>query len=305
MVKNYTLLVGNYGYTNIGDMLLKKSAEKQLSSDEVKVMSPGFGDFPIFTIGFRSLFVSPLNNWKAYKAILNSEKIVFGGGGLFNSQNRHSLWIWGSVLCVSILLRKNVQLIGQSFSSVPKGLLLSLLKRTHAISVRDKQSLEFLKKAQITATLVNDLALTLNTTDIKEVFKQIKFVPDRTIKHKSDYVLFNARTYNSLSESVYRDIQSWISKTQYQVVFVAFDKSDVNFYNKYLKDLGVVISNPSVELFSNAKKIVGMRLHFLLVAKKLGLEFTPLSYAPKIIGMFGSNQCVDLYNYNNQKNPLV
>ena len=47
-----------------------------------------------------------------------------------------------------------------------------------------------------------------------------------------------------------------------------------------------------------------MRLHFLLVAQKLKMQFTPLSYAPKVIGMFGTQKCIDLYNYDKQKNPL-
>ena len=99
-------------------------------------------------------------------------------------------------------------------------------------------------------------------------------------------------------------MQDWLQKSRYQTVFTPFDIADVDFYNKYLKDLGVIIANPSLDLFESAYKIIGMRLHFLLVAQKLKMQFTPLSYAPKVIGMFGSQQCIDLYNYDKQKNPL-
>jgi len=300
----YTLLVGNYGHTNIGDMLLKHAALQKLSNENIKVMSPAFGDFPIFTIGFRSLLLNPSNNWQAYKAIYHAEKIVFGGGGLLNSQNKHSLFIWGSILCVSLFLNKNVELMGQSFSSPPKGLLKNLLQKVSKITVRDEFSLHYLKESGINATLTNDLALDLNVDDLTDVFKNIKFTTDLKKLPTSEYVLINARRYKTLPDSVYKDLQYWIEESSKVFVFTPFDIADVEFYNTYLKQLGVLLANPTVDLYKNASKIVGMRLHFLLVAKKLELKFTPLSYAPKVIGMFGSNNCIDLYNYNKQKNPL-
>jgi len=301
----YTLLVGNYGRTNIGDMLLKHAALQSLSAKNVKVMSPAFGDFPIFTIGFRSFLLSPLNNWKAYRGILNAEKIVFGGGGLLNSQNRHSLFIWGSILCVSLFLNKNVELMGQSFSSRPKGLLKKLLQKVAKITVRDEFSLHYLKESGIKASLTNDLALDLHVEDLKYVFNDLKFAVDLKKLPTNDYVLLNARTYKTLPDSVYKDLQHWIEESSKVVVFTPFDIADVAFYNKYLNHLDVILANPTVELYKNASKIVGMRLHFLLVAKKLRLKFIPLSYAPKVIGMFGSDKCIDLYNYDKQKNPLI
>ena len=301
----YTLLVGNYGRTNIGDMLLKHAALQTLSGTNVKVMSPAFGDFPIFTIGFRSLLVSPLNNWKAFNAILNAEKIVFGGGGLLNSQNKHSLLIWGSILFIAVALRKHVELIGQSFSSRPTGLLRKLLQKVSKITVRDEFSFHYLKESGLKATLTNDLALDLDLDDLTNVFNYIKFTTDLNKLPTSEYVLINARTYKTLPKSVYKDLQNWVEQSSKVFVFTPFDIADVAFYNKYLKQLGVILANPTIELYKDASKIVGMRLHFLLVAKKLGLNFTPLSYAPKVIGMFGSDKCVDLYNYGKQKNPLI
>lgn len=302
--KDYILLVGNYGHTNIGDMLLKKAAIQQYSESQIKVMSPAYADFPIFTTGFRSLIKHPLNNWKALRAIALSKKVVFGGGGLLNSQNKHSLLIWGTIILASLILRKPIALNAQSFSSAPKGLLKLMLKNVDVISVRDNLSQKHLDQAGIQSELVEDLALSLSTESIQNVFDDIKFASDLDQLPKTKYILLNARTYKALPSSVYFDLQDWVQKSEYQIIFTPFDIADVEFYNKYLKDLGVIIANPSLDLFESAYKIIGMRLHFLLVAKKLKLQFTPLSYAPKVIGMFGSKKCIDLYNYDKQKNPL-
>ena len=302
--KNYILLVGNYGHTNIGDMLLKKAAIQQYSDSQIKVMSPAYGDFPIFTTGFRSLIKHPLNNWKAFRAITLSKKVVFGGGGLLNSQNKHSLLIWGPILLTSLILRKPIELNAQSFSSIPTVFLKFMLKNVDAISVRDNLSHQYLKNAGVKSELVEDLALSLSTESIQNVFDDIKFTSDLDKLPKTDYILLNARTYKALPSSVYLDLQDWVQKSKYQIVFTPFDIADVDFYNKYLKDLGVIIANPSLKLFKSAYKIIGMRLHFLLVAQKLKMQFTPLSYAPKVIGMFGTQKCIDLYNYDKQKNPL-
>lgn len=305
-MKKHILLVGNYGHTNIGDEMLKLSALKLLDKNahNVKTMGPQGCDFPIFTIGIRSTINNFSNNFRALFAIFNAKKVVFGGGGLFNSQNSHAMLIWGSILFVAVILRKEVDLLGQSFSSVPGLFFKLLLNSCNYISVRDKQSYDFLNKASINSALEPDLALLLNSQQIESVFSSFELskanstIPD-------NYILFNARFYKSLNKEVYADIKNWIITSNKNIVFVPFDSSDIDFYNRYLSNLGVFIANASLELFTNAEFACGMRLHFLLVAKKLGKKITPLSYAPKVIGMFGDANCIDLYNYNKQKNPLL
>ena len=97
-MKNYTLLVGNYGASNIGDDMLLEASKQILNGENLKIMSPVGGDFPIFNSGFRSFLLKPWNNFLALDAIWKSNRVVFGGGGLLNSDNWRSLVIWGQIL---------------------------------------------------------------------------------------------------------------------------------------------------------------------------------------------------------------
>jgi len=303
-MKNYILLVGNYGGTNLGDEMLKQASLQMLASEktEVKTMQPCGGDFEVFASGFRSMLNFRGQNWQAFLAIKNSSRVVFGGGGLINSDNWRSLVIWGQILAVALILGKQVDLVAQSFSSPPSTGLRWLLSKCNSVSVRDKLSQEYLSQVGLNSKLVSDLALDLDMDSIKNIFEDNKLLEGQLLL-SNDYGICNAREYSKLSDSRCKSIVSMLEQIEVPLVFVPFDKSDIDFYNKYMSNSQIPMAAASMQLFQNAKFAIGMRLHFCLTAMKFGLDVLPLAYASKVLGLFGDLglQVVDLYTLHVQK----
>lgn len=86
--------------------------------------------------------------------ILKSDTIIFGGGSLFQDHtSQKSLYYYLALLAIALLLRKKTILLGHGFSpfqySLSKKIAAFLLKKTHKITVRDKESFTYCKKLNI------------------------------------------------------------------------------------------------------------------------------------------------------------
>ena len=306
-MKNYTLLVGNYGASNIGDDMLLEASKQILNGENLKIMSPLGGDFPIFNSGFRSFLLKPWNNFLALDAIWKSNRVVFGGGGLLNSDNWRSLVIWGQILFWASMMHKNVSLLGQSFSSKPGWLLAFLLRQCRQITVRDSKSSQYLSQANIPHEKSKDLALELNQTQIERVMQASDITANwHEDEPKDGFILVNLREYRLLDQKIYENLIRMINELDANVVFVAFEQSDVDFFERYCRHSKMYLKKASADLFKRADVAIGMRLHFCITARKYGLKTLPLAYASKVAGLFEDAKVsyIDLQSLEQQKNPL-
>ncbi len=270
-------------------------------------MAPLAGDFPVFNSGFRSCLLQPLNNLRAATGIWNSQRVVFGGGGLLNSDNWRSMLIWGQILFCSLVFQKQVWLLGQSFSSPPGWFLKFMLRRCQKLVVRDSQSSSYLSKADIPHEKGRDLALGLDQTELGHIMadSQIQAKWDQ-VKLTDDYVIVNLRDYRKLNEAIYLDLVRMLSQLERQIIFTPFEQADVDFFEKYCRKSNMHLRPASDDLFKKASMAIGMRLHFCITARKYGLRTLPLAYASKVAGFFEDAKVayIDLQSLDQQKNPL-
>ena len=277
MSKFDVLIVGNYNVGNFGDDLLLRSCLENLKGKSFKVLSPPNSDFLTFPAGLRSLF-NPRRFIDPFRAISNCSKVLFGGGGLFNSDKYYSFLIWMPILLLALLFRKKVYLFGHSFSSKPGSLFAFALKQVEFITVRDSVSYDFLYSAGIrNLNLAKDLALELE-------FPKVNFSNPK-------YLLINYRTYKNVDLKKIKSIDNLISLKANQLglkkLYCAFDSNlDAQVFNELNQEF--ILASDLEGYLPNIKYFACMRLHACLYMLKHGILGLALSYASKVKSLLNS-----------------
>lgn len=264
----YSLIVGNYGCGNYGDDLLLKACKAKLNGD-LKVMAPGIEFLALPPCGFKSLL--SLKSYKSILDIYNSKRVIFGGGGLLNSDEPHSYFIWGHVLFWARLFKKEVTFIGQSFNN-PLPFLLRLMMKGCTVYVRDTLSLSYYKNAKLSS----DLAFSL---DLNRKFKRIIFDKYVCVSLRTSKILTLSKLKNYLKSLI-----SHYNKIGYKVVFLPFDLNDAKIA-KGLKDVLIADQSQILDYIKYSDHCYTGRLHALIVSSILGASQTPLVYANKMLGL--------------------
>jgi len=293
------LLVGNYNAGNIGDDLLKNAALKGLAEifphAEVKLMC-NKGDAPLFPAGVRSYL--KFNYFKAKKAVKWCDLVIFGGGGLLNTDVLYSLRIWGKVIKNAYKINRPVVMLGQSFSEKITLELEDLLEMINFITLRDT----FSKKILLRLDLKVPYMKTADLVFLMDVIGKNKFVSEF-----NEYVLLNLREYRKLNSTetllkAKEIVDRILLESSNGVYLVPFDKQDEGIlkqlesnYSKSgrVKLLKINLDN-YVSVLKGAKYIISMRLHLLLLAVLFEKPLLALSYASKVRSTFRD---LDLEDY--------
>ena len=296
MKKFDTLIVGNYKVGNFGDDLLLKSCLDHLKGQKIKVLSTNNADFLTFPAGIKSLFT-----FKRYidpfLAILGCQKVLFGGGGIFNSDRFMSFVIWLPILVLALLFKKDVYIFGHSFSSKPGILFSWILNKVKIITVRDKKSLNFLKDANL-----------LNCKIAKDLALELKY--DLIPKSEQKYLLINYRYYKNIDINLIKALNENLTlkakSLNLSPLFCAFDYNsdkkvfeDLNLKFIYAKDLNKYL--PHIKYFAC------MRLHASIFMLKNKIPGLGLSYASKVKGLletYGFRNYIDLQSTENFDSTL-
>lgn len=292
------LIVGNYGVGNYGDDLLMKSVVSQierLGADYI-VACPGEveNSVGIMPAGIRS-FVG-LKWLDFFKALKKCDVVVFGGGGLLNPEEKMSLYIWGQIIVMAKIFKKEIVMVGQSFSSIDS-VVSFLLSMVDGVSVRDSYSYKLLKE-QYEGDLVrvDDLAWYLSP------------IVGGTVSRK-DSVGLNLRPYKFVSKAnlkkLVNDLIVAIEKVVdfEEIIILPFGLEDSDFCmdvlgvgikNKY--KVRVADSKDMGEAINSCKIIVAERLHACIVALKSDIPLISLSYSSKVFSMMNDVGLKSLIN---------
>lgn len=291
------LLVGNYGVGNIGDDMLMQSSIDQIIElgAEYTVACPGNveGSVSIPPAGIRS-FLS--FKWLSFfRSLKECDVVVFGGGGLLNPEEKMSLLIWGQIIVMASIYKKEVVMIGQSFSKVDK-VVEFLLEMVDAISVRDSYSMKILKEYYEGELFkVHDLAWKLDVESKKKTKDKIalnlrpyKYVDDGVLKEVINNLIDSLEGVVSFSEIVVlgfgiedkefcEEVLSIGIKQKYKIRFV--DEFETIF-----KEL------------SESKVVIAERLHACIATMKLNKPLVSLSYSSKVFSMMSDYGVKSLIN---------
>lgn len=284
-----TLLVGSFGARNVGDEIILASALERYPDAIIMtadgVFSQRFQEkkFQIvlpFPTGLRSWirFIShPEGTLRELKGQV--DRIVFPGGGLLAIKDR-AWWIWGSTI---VGLRKmfpgaRIEMEAQGID-IPKNdwqkfWLNRVIVATNLITVRDEASAEVIRSFGSQAEVVGDAAENFLKKVVEGKFSNYKL---QTSKRES--VLVNARA---------KFDGEWPKAD----IYFAMEPGDARWVpNDFVGRIVFPDTiSEAIEIFSSAKKVIGQRLHFLIVAKVCGcpdVETLGEPYAEKVVAWLG------------------
>ena len=279
------LLLGYYGFGNLGDELLCEASLRLLSScgvpkERVALLSasPRWSE--------EKYGVRAFDRWslrEIWRACAASRSLLLGGGGLFqDSTSARSCVYYYAAVRIARLLGLKVWAEGQSVGPLRHGLSRALTRGAfgsccHA-GVRDESSREILDAMGIRSALAPDLVMSL---------------PVQRAGCEGNFLLFNARPgYRALAERAAASCMKLAENSGREVAGVALSREDeaelASLASAGLVKLSGVTLVSSKEDFaraaSRASGALGMRLHFLILSALSGLPLAGCAYDPKVAG---------------------
>ncbi len=313
------ILCGSFGAGNLGDDAILAGIQNLLKSSfnksDIYFTSANFNSrkkaIYFFPSGFKSFlkFYFTINGWRSISRIWNSDLIIFGGGGLFNDDERISIWIWFMQFLGFYILRKEVFIIGQSVGplkhKISKILVKFVFKNSKFISVRDQNSV----------SILNDLGIG-NVNNFSDAAFALSYDFKKNI-NISDEILITFRDwdFDVQFKREYFDLLKKLSASN-SLSFIPFQVgkySDFLAFNNYINGFEEKIRinqlnpedfNQAIQMIGRRRILIGMRLHSIIFAIITNTPFIAISYSNKVkdfvesIGF--SKYCIDVKNFNHQ-----
>ncbi len=286
------LIVGGYGYRNVGDEAILAGLLERLADHRVTVVSRS----PAETSAMHGVRSVPI--WSAIPELHRHRSVVIGGGGLFGAhmgQLGRLLPVFGLIAHAA---SRPVALIGIGIDAdQPKlsGLLLRLLARRAAgIEVRDTTSRDVLQSWQINAAVRQDLSSLMPAAAPavgREVLEMAEIDPSKPL-----IGLCLTAVDAPMADAVAGAVVSCVNQLP-EVEFLVVPMSQHPFVQRH-NDLEFGRSlqaraprirllegshHPAtvLSLFGALSGAVCMRYHSLLFAHRAGVPIVPLAYAAK------------------------
>lgn len=280
------LLLGYYGFGNLGDELLCEASLRLLASCGVpKERAALLSADPR---GSEEKFgVRAFDRWslrEIRRACAASRSLLLGGGGLFqDSTSARSCVYYYAAVRIARLLGLTIWAEGQSVGPLRKGFSRALTRGAFAscvhVGVRDESSRKILDSMGIRAVIAPDLVTSL---------------PVERAVGGGDFLLFNARPgYRALAERAAAGCMKLAESRRREVVGIALSREDeaelAALASAGFVKLSDVVLISSKEDFSRAARsasgALGMRLHFLILSALSGLPLAGCAYDPKVAGL--------------------
>ncbi len=279
------LLIGYYGYENIGDEVLLSAILSSLKKQEnisCKVLTYNSKK----TKEFHNIeVVSRSKNLHLLQEIKNADIVVVGGGSILqDATTSRSLYYYLAILFFAKLLRKRVYFLGNGIGPINKYfnklLIKFLIPKIDGIISRDKEAYdEFVAYGAKRIEQGVDLAYSYD-------FKPLD-------KHPvNKYVIFSLRPWANIDNIISVSISTieYLIERDYDVFLMPMKSPDDTkvfdtVINSFSSDRLKVLSgdyDETIEYYSNCEFVIGMRLHSLIFSAIMNKPFIGLSYDPKV-----------------------
>ena len=281
--KNHSsLLLGYYGFGNLGDELLLQACikilnERGVENENIIVLSNNPEETK------KNFNVASVNRWKIFeivKTMRKCENLILGGGGLFQDSTslKSCVYYWG-VVRLAKFLGLNIFALGQSIgplnSRLSKFLTRNALIACEKVQVRDENSFNIAKNFNVkNLELASDLVLKLKS--------------ELEIKHEKKFLLVNLRPDKNLEKFVNITASRVKNFNAEKKIGVALSIEDEKILIANQKILGLdeikLLKNfdDAEKIFSSASMAIGMRLHFGILAKIFDAPIELMPYDIKV-----------------------
>lgn len=297
------LISGYYGFENIGDDAVLEciiAGLREKGIDDITVLS-NTPTNTSFRYNVKSVY---RNSFKeVFNAIKNTDILLSGGGSLIQDiTSSKSLWYYLLIIFFGILLGKKVYIIGQGIGPLEHkyNRLLSrfILRRVDLITVRDEDSMIFLKGLNIEKNVILAADPVVNLAPCSE--ERLEEILRNEGIDKGKYIVVCTREWgnNELSRvELAKAVDDISKKYNLEVVFLPFyynkDDAESEKVANYLKSPYKIIKNKYepreiLGIVKNCQLLIGVRLHSLVFALVSLVPFIGISYDPKIDGFLKS-----------------
>ena len=284
LLPNSYLLLGYYGFGNLGDELLLEACIKILNSKGISNENIiALSNNPEETQ--KNFKIKSVNRWKFFevvKAMQKSENLILGGGGLFQDSTsvKSCVYYWGIVRLAKFFGLK-IFALGQSIGLLRSGLAKFLtrdaLKLCEEIQVRDENSFKTAKSFGCKNLILGE-----------DLVLQLKIKNENSkLKNENKTLLVNLRPYKDFERflKITADIIKNFNGKKIGAAFSPEDEKVLSENQKILALDEIILLknfNDAEKLFSSASSAVGMRLHFGVLAKIFEVPATLLAYDIKV-----------------------
>ncbi len=277
-------LLGFYGYDNIGDEVLLASILKSLGNAQYTFKVLSYNAKKTAAIHAVTA-VSRSKNIRIIKQIAESDIIIVGGGSILQDiTSSKSFFYYMSILIMGKMLGKRVYLLGNGFGPITKRFNQRLLKwfmpHIDGVIARDADAYQAYlnygcKRVFNGVDCAFDYQPQLSENDSEQPFVAIALRP---WQHSEQTMLV-------LQQYIVR-----LNQLGYRVKLVAMKAPDDVKQMQPLVEVGentVAVAhdlNDVLAAIKDAKLLIGMRLHALILAAAMGTPVVAINYDPKIEG---------------------
>jgi polysaccharide pyruvyl transferase CsaB len=284
------LLAGYYGFGNLGDEAILEMVLKQLleisDRDNITVLSGNKEDtskkYNIHTIDRNNVL-------SIIKRLMTSDTLVFGGGSLLQDvTSKRSIYYYLFLIKLAKLMNNKVIMLSQGIGPIlnekNKKTTANTLNKVDYITVRDKQSKEFLVKIG-----VNENIISLSADPVINFKSEDKLVKKVEEKKK---VCFSLRNWKSSDVSgKISHVAKKLIENNIECFFIPFYyNEDLELVNEIKEKIGIeaiyyterLSTNEAYDIIKDMNLLVGVRLHSLIFAASAGVPFVAVSYDHKV-----------------------
>lgn len=316
-LKHDIILSGYYGFDNLGDdaMLLGIIDSLKEYNPYLKILI--LSQNPMQTkLRFGHNSINRLNIMKILLGMKKSRLFINGGGNLIqdNTSTRSLLYYLGTIWLAKSFGMK-VMIYGNGIGPLNKEfdqkLSSMILNKVDVITLREEISNFVLKNIHVTKPKISITADPAFTLDIDSdiVSKNILF--EEAIPATSQLVGYCIRKWpeDGHAAEELAKIADYVSdKYNTKPIFIPmhhpFDIEAANLIVSKMKNKAYVISNKYsvseiMQLISKLDLLIGMRLHSLIFAVKVGVPVIGISYEPKVDGflnLIGQKSDINIRN---------
>ena len=268
-------LIGYYGFGNLGDELLLKACIDILTRCGIsRPQIVALSNDPEKTS--RDFGIDSVNRWdirESAKIFRDSERVIFGGGGIFQDRTsiKSCVWYW-AIVRLARLMGAKVFAVGQSVGPLESGLSRffagNALRSCGAVHVRDDKSLRLAENLGCRNVIRGcDLVMTLRPETLNA---------ERT----REKMLVNLRPCPEL-ENYAEILRGHLTAESVGVAMSPEDESALSRLG--LPEIVRITSfREAQNLWSTAKSAVGMRLHFGVLSRVFRTPCAMMPYDMKV-----------------------
>lgn len=302
--RDLVIVSGYYGFDNLGDEAILEELIDELTrlvpQDQIVVLSNNPRKTAA-TFGVRAV-----NRWRLSEllAVLPAAKLfISGGGGLFQDKSSFRTPIFYAVqILLARICGAKVMIYAQGIGPLNNPLSAAFsrmaLALAQTVTVRDRASLKMLSSWGIKATLTADPVWCLQAKELPaSVWRQLEQPPG---KEKDIKIGLSLRPFHNFTDEhrrrLLKAMRAYLPSSAVVILIPMQAKDDhkvlIQFQEEWTlcggKSIGLDLhemTKPSqwLSLMQGLDMLIGMRLHAVIMALKLGVPVAGLAYDPKVL----------------------